>query len=114
MKEWVQQLRKGLLEFCLLNLLKIGENYGYQIVQQLKEIEELSVSESTVYPILARLKQERYLEVRTMASPGGPPRRCFSLSGKGETYLEEMNTYWAKLVQAVEKIKNNNKGEKKK
>ena len=111
MKVWITQLRRGLLEFCLLNLLKHGRNYGYQIVQQLEQIEELSVSESTVYPILARLKQEGYLKVKAVPSPGGPPRRYFSLTQIGESYVSEMNRYWENLLKAIERLKNQKKEE---
>ena len=56
---WITQLRKGLLEYCVLLVLRRGENYGYEIVQALKRMEDLAVSETTVYPILARLRDER-------------------------------------------------------
>jgi PadR family transcriptional regulator PadR len=105
MKEWVTQLRRGLLEFCLLNLLRGGESYGYEIVQRLKAIEELAVSESTVYPILTRLREEGYLRVRVAPSPGGPPRRYFSLTRLGESYVREMNDYWDALTDAVRRTR---------
>jgi PadR family transcriptional regulator, regulatory protein PadR len=105
MKEWVTQLRRGLLEFCLLNLLRGGESYGYEIVQRLKAIEELAAGESTVYPILARLREEGYLKVRVSPSPGGPPRRYFSLTRLGESYVREMNDYWDALAQSVDHVR---------
>jgi len=105
MKEWVTQLRRGLMEFCLLNLLRNGESYGYEIVQRLREIEELAVSESTVYPILSRLREEGYLTVRTAPSPGAPPRRYFSLTRLGESYVREMNDYWDGLTEAVDRTR---------
>ena len=105
MKEWVSQLRRGLLDFCILNLLSHGESYGYEIVQRLRSIEELAVNESTVYPILARLREEEYLKVRVVASPGGPPRRYFALTRLGESYVREMNDYWDALVEAVQKTR---------
>jgi PadR family transcriptional regulator, regulatory protein PadR len=104
-KEWVTQLRRGLMEFCLLNLLRGGESYGYEIVQRLQEIEELAVSESTVYPILARLREEGYLSVRTAPSPGAPPRRYFSLTRLGQSYVREMNDYWDGLTEAVDRTR---------
>jgi PadR family transcriptional regulator PadR len=108
MREWVAQLRRGLVEFCLLSLLRRGESYGYAIVQRLQEIEELAVSESTVYPILSRLRREGYLKVRTAASPGGPPRRYFSLTRLGEAHVREMDQYWEGLSVAVESIRKGN------
>lgn len=105
MRDWVRQLRKGLLEFCLLNLLHGGESYGYEIVQHLKQIEELVVSESTVYPILTRLRQAGYLKVRVVPSSGGPPRRYFGLTHLGESYTKEMNDYWESLNSAINRLR---------
>ncbi len=110
MKEWVTQLRRGLLEFCLLNLLRGGESYGYEIVQRLKAIEELAAGESTVYPILTRLREEGYLRVRMAPSPGGPPRRYFSLTRLGESYVREMNDYWDALAAAVDRTRQGQAG----
>ena len=101
MKEWVSQLRRGLLELCLLNLLKHGESYGYEIVRRLRAVEELAVTESTVYPILSRLRKDGYLKVRSVPSPGGPPRRYFSLTRHGTSYLTGMNEYWSDLTAAI-------------
>ena len=104
MKEWVSQLRRGLLEFCLLNLLRHGESYGYEIVGRLQTVAELSVSESTVYPILSRLRRDGYLKVRSVPSPGGPPRRYFSLTRLGKSSLAGMNDYWSGLAGAIERL----------
>jgi PadR family transcriptional regulator PadR len=101
LREWVTQLRKGLLELCVLNLLSGGESYGYEIVQRLKSVEALAVTESTVYPILSRLRKDGHLKVRSEPSPGGPPRRYFCLTRLGRAYLGEMNTYWGELVSAI-------------
>jgi PadR family transcriptional regulator PadR len=103
-RDWVTQLRKGLLELCLLNLLRHGESYGYEIVQRLKRVEALSVTESTVYPILSRLRKDGCLSVRSEPSPGGPPRRYFSLTRIGKAYLTEMNAHWEDLVGAVRRL----------
>ena len=104
MNGWITQLRKGLLEFCILNVLKHGESYGYEIVQALKKVEELSVSEITVYPILSRLREEELLKVRDVPSPAGPPRRYFSLTIAGKLRVAEMNAYWELLGQAIGKL----------
>ena len=102
---WITQLRKGLLEYCVLPVLRQGENYGYEIVQALQRIEDLAVSESTVYPILARLKQEGFLKVRDVPSAAGPPRRYFALTPRGKVRLAEMNAYWPMLTEALEQLK---------
>ena len=102
---WITQLRKGLLEYCVLLALRQGENYGYEIVQALQRVEDLAVSESTVYPILARLKQEGFLKVRDVPSAAGPPRRYFSLTPRGKVRLAELNAYWPLLTEALEQLK---------
>ncbi len=105
MSTWVTQLRKGLMEFCILNLLKHGESYGYEILQSLQEIEELVVTDSTVYPILSRLRKDGYLKIRVTPSVEGPPRRYFSLTALGGQRVREMNDYWGRLNEAIESLK---------
>jgi len=100
-KDWITQLRKGLLDFCVLNLLSHGEAYGYEIAQRLKSLQALAVTESTLYPILARLRAEGLLSVRTGASSDGPPRRYFSLTPEGRERLAEMNAYWSDLNRVI-------------
>jgi PadR family transcriptional regulator PadR len=102
---WITQLRKGLLEYCVLLVLRRGESYGYEIVQALKRMDDLSVSESTVYPILGRLRNENLLKVRDVPSPSGPPRRYFALTPRGKIRLAEMNAYWPLLTETVERLK---------
>lgn len=105
MKNWIIQLRKGLAEFCVLNVLRRGETYGYQLTRQLQAVEELALTESTIYPILARLREEGYLHVRAESSPGGPPRRYFSLTRLGEQRIGEMNRYWDQLSRMIDTIR---------
>ena len=104
MQDWIRQFRKGLLELCILNLLRKSESYGYEIVHTLKNIEALSLTESTLYPILARLGKEGHLTVRSVPSPSGPPRRYFSLTTQGEHYLTSLNSYWATLRDATDDL----------
>jgi PadR family transcriptional regulator, regulatory protein PadR len=104
-KVWVTQLRKGLLEYCVLNLLAHGEAYGYEIAQRLKALDELAVTESTLYPILTRLREEGYLQVRATPSPDGPPRRYFSLTLLGKQRVEQMNGYWDQLHTVLKRLR---------
>ncbi len=111
MNEWVTQLRKGLLEFSILSLLTGGEAYGYTIVQRLREIEPLATTESTVYPILARLLKDGFLKVRVVPSNEGPARRYFSLTVLGKHRVREMGDYWDELHASLGKLRRNEKGE---
>ena len=104
MEAWVTQLRKGLMEFCILNILRNGESYGYEIVQSLQSVDELVVTESTVYPILSRLRKEGYLRAQVKPSQEGPPRKYFSLTALGRHRVAEMNAYWKSLQQAIAKL----------
>lgn len=105
MQVWITQLRKGLLEFLALNILAGEESYGYEIVQKLKGFEGMDITESTVYPILARLKKEGFAKVRVGASQGGPPRRYYSLTALGQARLSYMNVYWDSLNLSVDSIR---------
>ena len=106
-ESWITQLRKGLLEYCLLGILSRGESHGYELVQSLRRIEALAVSESTVYPILARLRADKLLKVReTPSDAGGPPRRSFSLTALGRVRLAEMRAYLGELNSALASLDN--------
>jgi PadR family transcriptional regulator PadR len=111
MKTWITQLRKGLLELLLLNVIAGGESYGYEIVQRLRGVGEMEVSESTVYPILERLHKDGYVSVRREASPNGPMRRYYSLTVAGKHRVAEMNGYWDTLVDSIAELRGAGKGE---
>ncbi|MBR6022883.1 MAG: PadR family transcriptional regulator [Kiritimatiellae bacterium] len=101
---WITQLRKGVLEYCVLLVLKGGASYGYEIVQALKRMEDLEVGESTVYPILARLSEEGCLSRRKEASKSGPPRTYLSLTVAGQLRLEAMGSYWKRLERVMREL----------
>ena len=109
MRPWITQLRKGLLEFCVLNVLSTGESYGYQLVRRLEMLQELAITESTVYPILNRLRKDGYVKVRLAASSSGPPRRYFSLTALGSRRIHEMNAYWDDLCGSVRSLRKRDK-----
>jgi len=94
------QMRKGVLEFCILSILKKGEAYPSDIISQLKK-SKMIVVEGTIYPLLTRLKNGEVLEYRWEESKSGPPRKYYSLSPKGEDLLIGLNETWNELVQAV-------------
>ena len=110
MKSWITQLRKGLIELCVINVLNDAESYGYEIVLQLKDLEVMDVTESTVYPILSRLRSEGYLKVRSEPSSSGPPRRYFSLTRLGKQRLEQMNGYWDLVNESINSLRQSRGG----
>jgi len=97
------QMRKGVLEFCILSVLKDGEAYTSDILETLKDAKMLVV-EGTIYPLLTRLKNTGLLSYRWEESTGGPPRKYYELTETGKLFLTELNDTWAELQQAVNKV----------
>ncbi|MFN2395728.1 MAG: PadR family transcriptional regulator, partial [Bacteroidales bacterium] len=87
------QMRKGVLEFCILSLLANHEAYTSEIIETLKE-SELLVVEGTVYPLLTRLKNDGLLTYRWEESTGGPPRKYYKITKLGEEFLNELKKTW--------------------
>src|SRR3974377_1510884 len=104
MTPWVTQLRKGLVELCILAVLKKGEAYGYQIVDGLRTHRGLELTESTVYPVLSRLAKEGLLAVRTEASPSGPPRRYYRMTPACEKHYQQMATQWQDIYHSLNNL----------
>lgn len=102
------QMRKGILEFCILSILEEKEAYPSEIIETLKSA-KLIVVEGTLYPLLTRLKNTELLTYRWEESPSGPPRKYYSLTKMGETFLEELRGTWSELNNAVNTITKNRK-----
>ena len=102
---WTTQLRKGLLELCILNVVGRTRVYGYDIVKQLRGIDTLVVREGTVYPILSRLRRNGLVTASLEESPEGPARKYYELTERGERLLNEMNAYWDVLRRGIDAIK---------
>src|SRR5690606_4549279 len=94
------QMRKGILEFCILSVIRKGEAYPSEIIDQLKKA-DLIVLEGTLYPLLTRLKNAALLTYRWEESLLGPPRKYFSLTEKGAAFYQELETTWHQLQNAV-------------
>ena len=97
------QMRKGVLEFCILSILKEKDAYVAEILDQLKKAKMLVV-EGTIYPLLTRLKNAELLTYRWEESTSGPPRKYYSLTNNGQIFLEELRTTWNELQNAVSTI----------
>ncbi len=96
------QMRKGVLELCILSLLQERDAYASDIIEHLKKA-EMIVVEGTLYPLLTRLKNSALLAYRWEESTSGPPRKYYSLTHKGKEALIELHASWDKLVEAVER-----------
>lgn len=94
------QMRKGVLEFCILSVLKEKDAYTSEILDTLKNA-KLLVVEGTVYPLLNRLKNDGLLNYRWEESTSGPPRKYYGLTENGKIFLNELNGTWTELSDAV-------------
>jgi PadR family transcriptional regulator PadR len=97
------QMRKGVLEFCILSVLKEKEAYTSEILDTLKNA-KLLVVEGTIYPLLTRLKNDGLLSYRWEESTSGPPRKYYGLTEIGIRFLEELSMTWNELSNAVNTI----------
>ncbi len=98
------QMRKGMLEYCVLLLLKHRPSYASDIIQQLKNA-ELLVVEGTLYPLLTRLKNDGLLQYQWQESTQGPPRKYYALSKEGEQFLEGLDSSWMELSNTINYLK---------
>lgn len=97
------QMRKGILEYCILSVLSKEEHYPSEIIEALKKA-KLIVVEGTLYPLLTRLKNAKYLEYRWVESPSGPPRKYYALTEEGEQFRSELEGTWNELHGAVDQL----------
>ena len=97
------QMRKGVLELCILSIIAEKDAYASDILEKLKEA-KLIVVEGTLYPLLTRLKNEGLLKYRWEESKSGPPRKYYTVTEIGIKVLKDLNLNWMDLVKAVNKI----------
>lgn len=106
------QMRKGILEYCILNVIqKKDAAYASDILGDLKEA-KMIVVEGTIYPLLTRLKNASLLSYQWEESLSGPPRKYYQLTKKGDSFLNELETSWCELNQAVTTLTNRPKPKK--
>jgi PadR family transcriptional regulator PadR len=97
------QMRKGVLEFCILSIIRQGEVYPSDIVDKMKGA-NLNILEGTLYPLLTRLKNAGYLTYRWVESNSGPPRKYFLMTEQGLQFYGELERTWKELADAVQKL----------
>jgi PadR family transcriptional regulator, regulatory protein PadR len=97
------QMRKGVLEFCILSILSDGDAYPTEIIERMK-LARLVVVEGTLYPLLTRLKNMDLLSYRWEESPSGPPRKYYRLTDTGTAFLRELEATWDELVASVGQV----------
>ena len=102
---WVVQIRKGLLELCILNALAEKERYGYDLVKVLVSTPGLGLSEGTIYPLLSRLKNSGLITSRLEESPEGPARKYYCLTPDGRKIMRVMNDHFEELNIGTSKLR---------
>jgi PadR family transcriptional regulator, regulatory protein PadR len=101
---WTVQMRKGLLDYCILRALRGGEWYGYALVKALVDIPGIGVAEGSIYPLLSRLKKQGLVHTRLEESSEGPARKYYQLTALGRSYAEEMSIYFETMIRGVESL----------
>lgn len=99
----ISQMRKGILEFCVLTLINKEEIYSSDIIQRLKS-SKLIVVEGTLYPLLTRLKNAGLTSYKWVESEQGPPRKYYEITKEGKTFLTELQDTWKQLGQTIKTI----------
>ena len=102
------QMRKGILEYCVLHIISRGEVYASDLLDELTGA-KLIVVEGTLYPLLTRLKNAGLLEYKWVESKSGPPRKYYTLTPDGTGFLNGLNDTWNDLVNSTEMITNRSK-----
>ncbi|HYX84131.1 MAG TPA: PadR family transcriptional regulator [Gaiellales bacterium] len=98
------QLRRGVIEYCVLALLRNGERYGFELVRTLSAVDGMVTTEGTLYPLLARLRREGVVETTWRESPSGPPRRYYRLTSAGRSVLASFTEDWTRFRDAVDTL----------
>jgi PadR family transcriptional regulator len=100
----ISQLRRGVLEFCVLALLVEGERYSFDLVRALGDADGLVTSEGTLYPLLGRLRREGLVDSSWRESAAGPPRRYYRITDAGDAALQAFAVQWARFRESVDKL----------
>ena len=95
------QLLRGVLEGCVLAIIKKGETYGYEIISKLEEAGFKNIQEGTLYPVLTRLEKKGFITCRRAKSPFGPIRKYYSISNEGRIYYDSFIDNYEKITKAA-------------
>lgn len=98
-EKWLTQIKRGMLELCILNMVNLGDFYGYEIVKRLTEAPGLVITVGTIYPLLSRLKREGLLTSSLVESHQGPARRIYQLTTNGKQHLRKINEAWDEIAR---------------
>jgi PadR family transcriptional regulator, regulatory protein PadR len=102
------QMRKGIIEFCILEIISRGEVYASDMLDELTAA-KMIVVEGTLYPLLTRLKNAGLLDYTWVESTSGPPRKYYKLTEVGKEFLEQLRQTWLEVVASIDHITQKNK-----
>ena len=97
------QMRKGILEFCILHIIARGEVYASDMLEELTSA-KIMVVEGTLYPLLTRLRKAGLVDYKWVESSSGPPRKYYTLTKEGNGFLNGLDQTWSELVSSTKKI----------
>ena len=100
----ISQLRRGVLQFCVLALLREGERYSFDLVRALGDADGLVTSEGTLYPLLGRLRREGLVQSSWRESASGPPRRYYRITSDGDAALRAFASQWERFRDSVDTL----------
>jgi|SRR5689334_14744839 PadR family transcriptional regulator PadR len=100
----LSQLRRGVLEYCVLSLLAREQLYGFDLVRRLGQVDGLVTSEGTIYPLLSRLRRDGWVSTSWVESETGPPRRYYALTTEGERALGAFIEDWSRFRDSVDQL----------
>lgn len=101
---WTVQVRKGVLELCIMTALGEGERYGYELVKSLVQVPGVQVAEGSIYPLLTRLKRQGFVKTRLVESSEGPARKYYMLTPAGRKQAREMKRYFDSLAEGLQSL----------
>ena len=101
---WVVQVRKGVIELCILRTLATRERYGYELVKDLSQVPGLGLTEGTLYPLMSRLRLAGLVNARLEESASGPARKYYSLTPDGRRTLKTMNAFLETLQRSTDEV----------
>lgn len=104
--EWISQLRRGIMEFCILILINKKPTYGYELVLNLSKWDSLAITEGTLYPLLRRLQKEHHIESYWQESESGPPRKYYKITESGTELLNSMSITWGNFNNSIDELLN--------
>jgi len=104
-QKWTSQVKKGVLSYIVLKVLKEHEYYGYELLEEIKRHTQIEIAEGTLYPLMNRLKKEAVVESKWVEQESGIPRKYYHMTKYGLQMLNEMDLYWNDLNNSIVRIK---------